>query len=92
MDEFIDAQLFIQELVEKRNLAIHQGVKLSSQFSVKEVGNKIYVLKEILKEINKIMDKHLNGLYFKKALMNPNNIQPSISNNECFSNACYACI
>lgn len=92
MDEFIDAQLFIQELVEKRNLAIHQGVKLSSQFSVKEVGSKIYVLKEILKEINKILDKHLNGLYFKKALMNLSNIQPSISNNKYFSNACYACI
>ena len=62
-DNIINAQLFIQELVAKRNLAIHQGVKLSSQFSIKEVSNKIFILKALLKEINRILDEYLGALY-----------------------------
>lgn len=62
-DNIINAQLFIQELVEKRNLAIHQGVKLSSQFTIEEVSKKIFILKALLKEINRILDEYLGALY-----------------------------
>ncbi len=60
--KYIDIEIFIQELVEKRNLAIHQGVNLAVNYSKKNIAEKIYTTKRILQEINKILDNHITYL------------------------------
>ncbi|MEB3493609.1 hypothetical protein, partial [Pasteurella multocida] len=48
-----------QELVNHRNLAIHQGVNLSDRFSIENIKEKIDTLKDIFIQINFILDNHL---------------------------------
>ncbi|MFC1043577.1 hypothetical protein ACFGZC_05755 [Pasteurella multocida] len=58
-EQFLNVRLFIQELVNHRNLAIHQGVNLSDRFSIENIKEKIDTLKDIFIQINFILDNHL---------------------------------